>query len=44
MHYKAIRIPKFADTHDLIIGNTLFMKRDSHLMTYASGMNYTQIP
>ena len=30
--------------HDLIFGNTLFMKRDSHLIIYESGKNYTQYP
>ena len=28
------RILEFALAHDLIIGNTLFMKRDNHLITY----------
>ena len=40
------RILEFAVAHDLIIGNTLFMKRDSHLITFDSGgsnPNYTQI-
>ena len=29
--------------HDLIIGNTVFMKSDSHLIIYELGKNYTQI-
>ena len=37
------RLLDFAVAHDLVIGNTLFEKRDSHLITYASGDNQTQI-
>ena len=33
----------FAVAHDLVIGNTLFKKRDSHLITYASGDHVTQV-
>ena len=37
------RILEFALAHDLIIGNTLFMKKDDHLITFASNPNKTQI-
>ena len=37
------RILDFAVAHDLVIGNTLFEKRDSHLITFDSGENQTQI-
>ena len=33
----------FAVAHDLVIGNTLFKKRNSHLITYASGDHETQV-
>jgi hypothetical protein len=34
---------EFAVANDLLIGNTLFKKRDSHLVTYSSGSHRTQI-
>ena len=37
------RLLDFAVAHDLVIGNTLFEKRDSYLIIYASGNNQTQI-
>ena len=37
------RILEFAVAHDLLVGNTLFKKRDSHLITYSSGNLRTQI-
>ena len=33
----------FADAHHMVICNTLFKKRDSHLITYASGDHKTQV-
>ena len=33
----------FADAHHLVICNTLFKKRDSHLITYALGDHKTQV-
>ncbi|VDO19908.1 unnamed protein product [Heligmosomoides polygyrus] len=37
------RILEYADSHDLIIVNTKFRKRDSHLISFYSGNNKTQI-
>ncbi|CAD7083400.1 unnamed protein product [Hermetia illucens] len=37
------RIIDFADTHDLVLMNTWFIKRLSHLPTFYSGNNKTQI-
>ena len=37
------RILDFAIANDLIVGNTLFTKRDSHLVTYSSGETRTQV-
>lgn len=37
------RILDFAESHNLVIANTLFQKRDSHLRTFYSGGNSTQI-
>ena len=37
------RLLDFAVAHDLVIGNTLFKKRNSHLITYASGDHETQV-
>ncbi|XGW28884.1 hypothetical protein V3C99_008576 [Haemonchus contortus] len=37
------RILEYADSHNLTIVNTRFRKRDSHLITFYSGENRTQI-
>lgn len=37
------RILEFAIANELLVGNTLFKKRDSHLITYSSGDHRTQI-
>ena len=37
------RILDFAVANDLVIGNTFFVKRDNHLITYQSGNAKTQI-
>ncbi|XGW10231.1 hypothetical protein V3C99_012037 [Haemonchus contortus] len=37
------RILEYADSHNLVIVNTKFRKRDSHLITFYSGENRTQI-
>ena len=37
------RILEFVFTNDLLLGNTWFKKRDSHLVTYESGGAATQI-
>ena len=37
------RLLDFAVSHDHVIGNTLFRKRNSHLVTYASGDHETQV-
>ena len=37
------RILEFAISHNLMLGNTCFRKRDSHLITYRSGPATTQI-
>ena len=37
------RMLEFATANDLRVGNTWFKKRDSHLVTYSSGGNQTQI-
>ena len=37
------RLLEFARANSLLIGNTCFIKRDSHLVTYCSGGNSTQI-
>ena len=37
------RLLDFAVAHDLVIGNTLFKKRNSYLITYASGDHETQV-
>ena len=34
---------EFAVANDFVIGNTFFVKRDSHLITYQSGNAKTQI-
>ena len=38
-----IESPEFAVANDFVIGNTFFVKRDSHLITYQSGNAKTQI-
>ena len=37
------RILEFAQANDLLVGNTQFIKRESHLVTYESGEGRTQI-
>ena len=37
------RVLDFAVANDFVIGNTFFVKRDSHLITYQSGNAKTQI-
>ena len=37
------RLLDFADAHHMVICNTLFKKRDSHLITYVSGDHKTQV-
>ena len=37
------RILEFAVANDLVVGNSFFQKRDSHLITYASGPSHSQI-
>ncbi|XP_047118377.1 craniofacial development protein 2-like [Schistocerca piceifrons] len=37
------RILDFSEAHNLAIANTWFKKRDSHLITYYSGTNTTQV-
>ena len=37
------RLLDFTVAHDLVIGNTLFKKRNSDLITYASGDHVTQV-
>ncbi|XP_045174424.2 craniofacial development protein 2-like [Mercenaria mercenaria] len=37
------RVLEFALANDLVIGNTCFIKRDSHLITYCSSNHRTQI-
>ena len=37
------RIMEYALAHELVLGNTCFKKRDSHLITYRSGPGKTQI-
>ena len=37
------RLLDFAVAHDPVIGNTLFKKRNSHLITYVSGDHETQV-
>jgi len=37
------RILEFATANDLVIGNTLFIKRESHLVTFQSAGRKTQI-
>ena len=37
------RILEFATANDLLIGNTLFIKRESHLVTFQSAGRKTQI-
>ena len=37
------RVLEFAVADDFVIGNTFFVKRDSHLITYQSGNAKTQI-
>uniref|UniRef100_A0A7I4Z469 Reverse transcriptase domain-containing protein n=1 Tax=Haemonchus contortus TaxID=6289 RepID=A0A7I4Z469_HAECO len=39
----AERVLEYADSHNLTIVNTRFRKRDSHLITFYSGENRTQI-
>ena len=40
---EGVRVLDFALANDLVVGNTLFIKRDSHLVTFASGGNKTQV-
>ena len=40
---RVVELLDFAVAHDLVIGNTLFKKRNSHLITYASGDHETQV-
>ena len=40
---EGVRLLDFAVAHDLVIGNTLFKKRNSHLITYASSDHETQV-
>ena len=42
-HDEGVRLLDFAVAHDPVIGNTLFKKRNSHLITYASGDHETQV-
>ena len=37
------RILEFAVAHNLVVSNSLFTKRESHLVTYHSGKNQSQI-
>ena len=37
------RVLELALAHNLLVGNTLFIKRDSHLVTFSSGGNLTQV-
>ena len=37
------RVLEFAVANDFVIGNTFFIKRDCHLITYQSGNAKTQI-
>ena len=37
------RILEFAVAHNLVLSNSLFTKRESHLVTYQSGENQCQI-
>lgn len=37
------RILDFAEAHDLCVCNTFFKKRNTHLVTYVSGNNKSQI-
>ena len=37
------RILEFAVAHNLVVSNSLFTKRESHLVTYQSGSNQSQI-
>ena len=37
------RVLQLALAHNLLVGNTLFIKRDSHLVTFSSGGNQTQV-
>ena len=37
------RILEFAAAHNLVVSNSLFTKRESHLVTYQSGNNQSQI-
>ena len=37
------RILEYAPAYDLLLGNTCFKKRDSHLITYSPGNTATQI-
>ena len=37
------RILDFAQANDLVVGNTLFLKRDTHLVTFSSGGKRTQV-
>ena len=37
------RILDFGVAHNMVVGNTLFKKRDSHLITYVSGDHKTQV-
>ena len=40
---EGVSILEFATANDLLVGNTCFIKRDSHLVTYQSGDHRTQI-
>ena len=36
------RIPEFDIAHKLVVSNSLFTKKESHLVTYQSGKNQSQ--
>ena len=40
---EGINILDFASTHDLILANTHFIKRESHMITFKSGQTMSQI-
>ena len=42
-NYEGNRLLEFAVAHDLVIGNTLFKKRNSHLITYRTKDHETQV-
>jgi hypothetical protein len=43
MNQEGEGILNFAIAYDLIVANTLFRKRVSHLVTFSSGQHYSQI-